>query len=359
MFKDRMTPKERATALAKGEKVDRLPCNPNLANGVARVYGCKISEFNTNPKVLAEAQVAAWRKFGYDSIRIFTDLFPWAEAMGAKVITPEDNTVDLEVPAIQNESEVSKLVPADPYKDGRLPIQLEAMKYLLDSVKDEIGCSCGVVGAFTNAFFLYGVDKTLVAMHKNPELIHKLCKVSLETVKNYALAAMKIGLTPTISEPMSSCTVISPKAFREFSLPYLKELVDFIKSHGKGVVIHICGQTDKIWEDLAAMGISGLSIDNVASLSECKMLVGNKTRILGNVDPGGIMYGGTPKDVRLKTLEGIRDCYDNEKGYTVMSGCSLPIETPFENIQMMLDTVREVGYPVDIDKVNKMIEECK
>ena len=89
MFKDRMTPKERATALAKGEKVDRLPCNPNLANGVARVYGCKISEFNTNPKVLAEAQVAAWRKFGYDSIRIFTDLFPWAEAMGAKVITPE------------------------------------------------------------------------------------------------------------------------------------------------------------------------------------------------------------------------------------------------------------------------------
>ena len=37
--KIQMTPKERATAMAKGEEVDRLPCNPNVANGVARVYG--------------------------------------------------------------------------------------------------------------------------------------------------------------------------------------------------------------------------------------------------------------------------------------------------------------------------------
>lgn len=42
--KIQMTPKERATAMAKGEEVDRLPCNPNVANGVARVYGCKISD---------------------------------------------------------------------------------------------------------------------------------------------------------------------------------------------------------------------------------------------------------------------------------------------------------------------------
>lgn len=42
--KIQMTPKERAAAMAKGEEVDRLPCNPNVANGVARVYGCKISD---------------------------------------------------------------------------------------------------------------------------------------------------------------------------------------------------------------------------------------------------------------------------------------------------------------------------
>ena len=42
-----------------------------------------------------------------------------------------------------------------------------------------------------------------------------------------------------------------------------------------------------------------------------------------------------------------------------MSGCSLPVDTPFENIQMMMDTVREVGYPVNPDRVKDMLAECR
>lgn len=355
ILKDSMTPLERGKALAEGKEVDRLPCNPNLANGVALIHGCKISEFNSNAKTLADAQIAAYRRFGYDGIRIFTDLFTWAEAMGAKVICPENNTVDLAKPAISDISEISRIQPADPYKDGRLPVHLEAMKYLVEGVGNEVGCSAGVVGPFTNAFFLIGVDNALKLIRKNPEVIHKLCEISLETCMRYAEAAINIGLTPTISEPMSSCTVVSPKDFREFSLPYLKRLVDFIKSRGKGVVIHICGQTKNIWEDVVNMGINGFSIDNVANLKECCNTIGDRARILGHIDPGGVMYGGTPEEVRQKTLEDILDAYNSPKGYTVMSGCSLPIKTPFENIDAMMNTVREVGYPVNEEKIRKLL----
>lgn len=356
---DSMTPSQRAAAISKGQNADRLPCNPNVANGVARIYGCKVSDFNTDAKTLANAQIASYRRFGYDSIRIFTDLFPWAEAMGATVVKPEDNTVDLDEPAIRSIEDVSKLVPVNPYKHGRLSVQLEAMKYLVDGVGDEIGCSFGVVGAFTNAFFLLGVEKTLRSIRKDPEAIHKLCRISLETIKTYVEEGLKIGLTPSISEPISSCTVVSPKAFREFSLPYIKELVDFIKSKNRNTIIHICGQTNKIWTDIAELGVGGMSIDNVASLRECKQLIGDKTKILGNVDPAGVMYAGSPLDVRLKTLECIEEGYDSPKGYVVMSGCSLPIDTPLENIDEMLKTVREVGYPVNINKVETMIADCK
>ena len=358
-MQDQMTPAERAAAIAQGKDADRLPCNPNVANGTARVYGCKISDFNTNAKTLAMAQVASYRRFGYDSIRIFTDLFPWAEAMGALVKLPDDETADLEKPAISDVSEIERLTPANPHKDGRLPVYLEAMKYLLDEVGDEINCSCSVVGPFTNAFFLMGVEKALTMLHKNPDAIHALCRVSLQTVKAYAAAAMEIGITPTISEPMSSSSVVSPKAFREFSLPYMRELVDFIKSKGRGAVIHICGQSKNIWQDAADMGIAGMSIDNVASLCDCKLAIGEKVRILGNVEPGGVMFSGSRMDVRLRTLECILEGYDSPKGYVVMSGCSLPVDTPFENIQEMMDTVREVGYPVTAEKVEYMIKACR
>lgn len=353
---DQMTPAERGAAIAKGEAADRLPCNPNIANGVARIYGCKISDFNTDPQAVAKAQMASYERFGSDSLRVFTDLFTWCEAMGSEVTAPDDDTVDLARPAIERVEDIDKLRPANPYKDGRLPVHLEAMKWLKQYSDGIMGCSAGLVGPFTNAFFLIGVDNMLKLCRKNPEAVHKLCQVSLETCKAYAAAAMEIGLGPTISEPMSSCTVVSPKVFRELSLPYLKELVEFIHNRGFNPVIHICGQTNKIWKDCADLGIAGWSIDNVASIRECKELVGDTTKIMGNVDPGSIMYGGTPLDVRIGTLESIRAGWDNPKGFMVMSGCSLPVETPFENIDAMLDTVREVGYPVDPEKVEDMYE---
>jgi len=38
-----------------------------------------------------------------------------------------------------------------------------------------------------------------------------------------------------------------------------------------------------------------------------------------------------------------------------MSGCSLPVETPLENIQTMMDTAREIGYPIDPEKLQGML----
>lgn len=352
MSNDAMTPIERAIALGKGESVDRLPCNPNIANGVARIYGCKISEFNKSGKAIAESQIAAYRKFGYDGVRVFTDLFPWAEAMGAKVSFPEDNTADLLEPAITNLNDIDKLKPVNPYKEGRLPIHVDAMKYLIDGVGKEVPCAGGVVGPFTNVFFLVGVPVMTKLMFKNPELVHKLCAVSLQTCKNYVDAIVECGLTPTISEPMSSCTVVSPKHFREFSLPYLRELIGYINSKGKGVTIHICGKTEAIWEDLVDCNIAGLSIDNVASLENCKNMVGHRVKILGNVDPASVMYGGKPEDVRKAVIECVKQGYNSKKGYVIMSGCSLPVETSFDNIQAMMDTAREISYPVTNEKLS-------
>lgn len=157
---------------------------------------------------------------------------------------------------------------------------------------------------------------------------------------------------------MSSCTVVSPKVFRELSLPYLKELVEFIQSRGFNPVIHICGQTNKIWKDIADLGVAGWSIDNVASIVECKEAIGNQCKIMGNVDPGSVMYAGTPLDVRIGTLQSLRAGYDSPKGFMVMSGCSLPVDTCFENIDSMMDTMREVGFPVRVEKVDAMLEEA-
>ena len=100
MKPDRLTPVERFAAYHRGGALDRLPCVPIVGNTAARVLGVKVSEFRGNGRLIADAQVAAYRRFGYDVIRIFTDLYTQAEAMGAKVYYPEDETAYLAEPAI-------------------------------------------------------------------------------------------------------------------------------------------------------------------------------------------------------------------------------------------------------------------
>jgi uroporphyrinogen decarboxylase len=59
------------------------------------------------------------------------------------------------------------------------------------------------------------------------------------------------------------------------------------------------------------------------------------------------MLQGTPAQVRDSVHATVRKAHDNPRGLVVASGCSLPVETPFANIDAMLDAVREIGWPVN------------
>lgn len=356
MFKDKMTPMERAIAISKGNDVDRIQCNPNLSNGIARVARLKISEFNHSSKALSDAVIATHKRFGGDGAKIFTDLFIISEAMGAKMKYPEDNTVDLLEPAINSVDEINSLTPVNPLKDGRLPIHIEAMKIVKDTIGTEVPCNAAIVGPFTNACFLIGVQEMTKLMIRNPEAVHKLCKISLESCVSFVEESLKQGVGISIFEPMASSTVISPIHFRRYCKPYMTELVNFMKSKDVTSSIHICGKTDPIWQDIVDLGFSAFSIDNVANLSKCKETIGSQIKIMGNVDPSTVMYSGTLNEVRVATLRCITDGYDSPKGYSVMPGCGLPVETPMENIDAMLDIARELGWPIDPEKIDFLIK---
>lgn len=341
-----MTPIERFAAYGRGEVVDRLPCVPIVGNTAARVIGVKVSDFRGNGKLIADSQVAAYRRFGYDVIRIFTDLYTQAEAMGAHVHYPDDETAYLAEPAIHSVEQIGSLRPANPHKDGNLPRHLEAMSRAVEAVGKEVVVTGALTGPFTTASFLIGTETLVRLMLKNPAAVHQLCEIALQSALVYAKAILDTGCTPSLTDAMCSTTVISPKQFEEFGQPYLKRLVDFIHEYNRAVTLHICGKTRAIWGQMCDTGADCLSIDNAADLAEAKVKVGDRVRLMGNVSPSEIMLQGTPAQVREAVYQCIRKAHDSPKGMIVASGCSLPVETPFENIDAMLDAVREVGWPV-------------
>jgi uroporphyrinogen decarboxylase len=294
--------------------------------------------------------VGAYRLFGYDTIRIFTDLYVQAEAMGASVIVPADETAYLGAPAVRGISGIGDLRAADPALDGCLPQHLDAARIAVRKVGAEVPITVAVTCPFTNASFLVGTENLVRLALREPALVDRLCELSLETSLYYAGAIIESGAAPSLTDPMSSSTVISPVLFRRFSLPYLKRLIDPIHAAGKKVTLHICGKTNRIWKDMVGAGADCISIDNRIDLADAARDVGDRVRLMGNVDPTDVMLQGTADDVR----EAVRTCVMKAgrapMGYIVASGCSLPTETPFENIHAMLDAVREIGFPVTVGR---------
>ena len=116
-------------------------------------------------------------------------------------------------------------------------------------------------------------------MLKNPTAVHQLCDLAFQGARAYAEAILKTGCTPSLTDAMSSTTVISPKQFAEFGQPYLQRLVKFIHSHGRSVTLHICGKTAPIWNAMADTGADCLSLDNAADLEAAKQQIGHRVRL--------------------------------------------------------------------------------
>jgi hypothetical protein len=67
---DEMTPKERMKAFATGEEIDRIPCIPLIGEHACRLTGVSVSRYSHSAKLMADAQIAAFRKYRPDSVGI-------------------------------------------------------------------------------------------------------------------------------------------------------------------------------------------------------------------------------------------------------------------------------------------------
>ncbi len=226
--------------------------------------------------------------------------------------------------------------------------------HALDKVGKEVAVSTNLIGTLTTVSFILGTEQMARLMIKRPEMVHKLCEFIYQANVKYADAVIDTGAGVCLPEPLGSCTLISPKQFREFAAPYIKRLIDHCHSRGQAVTLHICGKTEKIWEDMVQTGADCLSLDNVIDLSLAKQRVGDKVCLVGNVDPTSIMLRGTTKDVRNAVIDMVEKTYDSPKGYCIATGCDLPVKTPLGNVHALMNAAREIGYPITREKLQAL-----
>jgi len=350
--RDEMTSKERFNAYFEGGEYDRIPCGCSVDEHAAKVIGVSIAELHNSARKMAEAEIQSYRTYGYDGAGVGPGLHGIAEALGSKLFFPEQSTPYILQFAAQDPSALDDLDIPDPHRDGRLPLFLEALQILTEEIGEEVFIDTCVPGPFTTAAEIRGIDNLLRDIRYNPERVHKALRLAVDSTVPYIQEASKLGVGFAIAEPDASGSLISPGHFREFVLPYLKELVtEIVRTGAKPPLLHICGNTKKLWDYMADTGAGVLSLDNEIDLEDAKRVVGDRVTLTGNVKPVETMLLGTPLDVEQDVKECLRKTYDNPKGYVLSLGCGLPYDAPPENIHALVEAARKFGkYPLDPER---------
>ncbi len=335
---------------------DGVPVAPMVnVPHASRVLGVKPWEYVTDNKLYVKGQIMAQQKYGYDWIfnhqpiqgitadekkAMTTDkefvILP--TEMGPKIKIPLQGGPAVKEPALKDYSQLDKLKMPDLDKKGRM----EPLEQLLKQTKNQVYICSKIQAPFHYAAeWMRGMTDFMLDMLTKPADVHKLLEFMTDVAIETGKKQIDMGTHGIMMEdPSAASQVISPKHYREFAYPYEKKVCRALNKYGGDVIIHICGDTTKILEDLAKTGAKCLSVDEHVDLSDAMNRVGKKVSLFGNVSVG-TLFNGSEKQIK----DNVKNCIDSagKKGYIVSSSCGLHSGTPFENIHRMVKAAREFG----------------
>lgn len=331
---------ERIVKAIQLQKPDRVPVIPILMNRAIRVINATTAEAVKDGKVMAEAKIAANRKFGGDAVIAGTGLFVEAENLGAECeYLPTSIPIVLE--PLLKDKELSEFPRFDP-KRGRVKAVSDEIDVLGDHFGNSLVIAVAVSGPMTLGVNLRGQEFYL-DMEDDPQYVQRLMALTTEVINDYVNYLMDHPVASiAVLDPSCSSDVISPEMYRKLVFPFHQKIMENIKAKGRVPLLHICTNTEPIWEDMAASGALGLNGD-LPNIGLCKERVGDKICLMGNVSPHETMAKGKPEEVYAESLRAINDAGKNG-GFILTPGCDLDWQVPDENILALVEAAQNYRY---------------
>lgn len=361
-----MTSKERMLRALNREKPDRVPATAH-----------QWQEFHRKKYLNGITDIEAFRKFGLDAaVSVFFTHFkqspdwvhvveeleaPEGERRFRNVITTPDGVLENVMGANDYTCwQITHLIKK--HEDIELlrkymhPPELDCAQIAAayDQLGDD-GILRGFIfgdqgGCWQNATCLVGTQELIFEASDHPEWVHELLGIlrdkKLQFIREQ-LAHAKFDLIETGGGAASS-TVISPKYFREFCLPYDTALHDALHEVGHKVVYHTCGGMMPILDLIvenhcdASETLTPPSMGGDARPSELKAKIGGKVCLIGGLDQNSILERAGRKEIFQHVRETF-EAYGTGGGY-IMSPSDHFFHMSEDNLRAYAEAARECVY---------------
>lgn len=322
-------PLERVRRRLRGETVDRPPNFDIHMQRAARHVRRPLSRYYLDHRVLVEANLAVLEAFDLDIVQAISDPYREACDLGLDVEWPEDGLPVRRTVLLREPGDADRLDLVAPEEGRRMSDRLDAVRLLRQRVGDDVPVMGWVEGAFALASVLRGDTGLLLDIHDRPRWLKALLDRLVELGVAFARAQVAAGAHVVgLGDSMGS--LVSPRHYREFVLPYEQRVFAAVKEAGAIPRLHICGNTSHVVPDMAESGAAIVDLDWMVDLGKAAESFGpGGPAPCGNFDPVAVLLHGTPADVEAAT----RACAAaGGPRHFSAAGCEVPDGTPDANL---------------------------
>jgi len=323
--------------MLEGRPVDRLPLMPITMMFAGDQIGAEYGKYAADYRVLVDAQIHVAEKFDFDYVSCISDPTREAADCGATIqyFDNQPPAVDEIAALLADKQALAALKIPDPL-GGRMHDRVRAAALFKERVGEEKLIEGWIEGPCAEAADLRGINRLMVDFFDDPPFVRDMFDFVLEMELGFAKAQVEAG-ADIIGVGDAAASLVGPKIYEEFVLPYEKRMIDGLHQLGTKVRMHICGNINRILKGVGSLGCDMVDLDWMVPLADARRQMSDGQVLAGNIDPLAVLRSGTPESITAA----IAECHRQAgRQYIVAAGCEVTRDTPEENVRAMRDYAR-------------------
>jgi len=255
-----------------------------------------------------------------------------------------DRRIDKDIGNVANQLVNPGNIHSFRFPDPHDPTRFDFMQKAIDEQSDTVILASWGYALFERAWTLTGMENLLMYMLSKPGFVHGL----LDRILEYNLGIIEHTCSLDIDifrfgddYGQQRGLIMGAELFREFLKPRIKQMYQAVKSKGKYVMLHSCGDIVEILPDLVECGLDIFNPfqPEVMDVFEIKRQFGRDLSFYGGISIQRTLPFGTVEET-VAEVNLLLEKIGRDGGYIASPSHDIPADAKPENIAAMIEVLQ-------------------